>query len=154
MTRLANSSVSVAERLQHALHPVTSFLVVPLFALANAGVVLEREALRAPGSGRVALGIALGLVLGKTAGIAGAARLAVGLGLSPLPEGGTWRQLVGIAAMAGIGFTVSLFIAALAFPDPRLEAAAKIGILAGSVLASGIGLLVLALAAKASPNRS
>ena len=151
MTRLANSSVSVAERLEHALHPLTSFAVIPLFALANAGVVLERSALDTPGGTRVVLGVILGLVAGKTLGVAGASWLAVRLRLSSLPSDVTWPQMVGIAAVAGVGFTVSLFVAALAFDEAQLEAAAKIGIVGASVLATALGLVVLAAAGSAQP---
>ena len=151
MTHLANSSMSVAERLQHVLHPVTGFVVVPGFALATAGVALQRSAFDAPGAGSVTLGIVLGLVVGKMLGIAGASWLAVRLGLSPLPDGSTWWHMAGIAAVAGVGFTVSLFVAGLAFTDARLESAAKIGIVAASVLASAIGLAVLKAASRSTP---
>lgn len=151
MTRLANSSLSVAERLEHALHPVASFLVIPLFALANGGVAFERASVSAPGAARVTLGIVLGLVLGKTVGVAGAAWLGVRLGLSPLPDGLTWPHVLGAASVAGVGFTVSLFVAGLAFGDSPLQGAAKLGIVTGSLLASGIGLLVLASAARPQP---
>jgi NhaA family Na+:H+ antiporter len=147
MTRLANSSVSLAERLQYALHPLTSFVVIPLFALANAGVVLERSSLDTPGGTRVVLGIVLGLVVGKMVGVTGASWLAVRMGVSSLPGDVTWRQMLGIGAVAGVGFTVSLFVAGLAFTEPRLEAAAKIGIVAASVLASVLGLAALAATA-------
>ncbi|MBW3574783.1 MAG: Na+/H+ antiporter NhaA [Actinobacteria bacterium] len=144
MARLANASVSVAERLAHQLHPFTSFVVVPIFALANAGVSLSADAFEPPGAGAVAAGVAVGLVGGKIVGITSFAWLAVRLRLSRLPDGVGWGQLVGIAALAGIGFTVSLFIAGLAFEDPPLVAAAKAGILAGSFLAAAGGTALLA----------
>jgi NhaA family Na+:H+ antiporter len=150
MTRLANSSMSLAERLEHDLHPIASFVVIPLFALANAGVVLEGSALPAPGGTRVVLGIVLGLVVGKTVGITATSWLAVRAHVAVLPSGVSWRQLAGIAAAAGVGFTVSLFVAGLAFSEPSLESAAKIGILLASVLASVLGLLALATAARAA----
>jgi NhaA family Na+:H+ antiporter len=145
LRRVARSSVSPAERLQHDLHPLTSFVIVPLFALANAGVVIERGAFDAPGAGAVALGIGVGLVAGKVIGITGATWLAVRTGVGRLPSGVTVRQLVGVAGVAGIGFTVSLFIAGLAFPPeaPGLEAAAKIGILIASVVAAVVGSAIL-----------
>ena len=150
MTRLANSSMSLAERLEHDLHPIASFVVIPLFALANAGVVLEGSALPAPGGTRVVLGIVLGLVVGKTVGITATSWMAVRAHVAVLPSGVSWRQLAGIAAAAGVGFTVSLFVAGLAFSEPSLESAAKIGILLASVLASVLGLLALATAARAA----
>ncbi len=148
MTRVAKESVSVAERLAHKLHPFTSFVVVPLFALANAGVVLSADALASPGAGAVALGVVVGLVAGKVAGISTFSWLAIRLGWGTLPAGVDWGQLVGVAALAGIGFTVSLFIAGLAFDDPALADAAKVGILAASTLAAALGSLVLARSAR------
>ncbi len=147
MARLAKASVSVAERLAHQLHPFTSFVVIPIFALANAGVTLSADALAPVGAGAVALGVVVGLVVGKVAGIAAFSWLSVRLGLSRLPEGVGWGQLVGIASLAGIGFTVSLFIAGLAFEDPALVAAAKTGILAASATAAVLGAVVVARSA-------
>ena len=92
---------------------------------------------------RVLLGVASGLVLGKTFGVAGAAWLAVRLRWGILPAGVTWRQMWGAAALAGIGFTVSLFVAGLAFPEGRLQSDAKVGILLGSVVAATIGATIL-----------
>lgn len=152
MTRLAKESVSVAERLAHQLHPFTSFVVVPLFALANAGVVLSGGAFSAPGTGAVAAGVVLGLVVGKVMGISAFSWLAVRLGWGTLPADSGWGQLVGIATLAGIGFTVSLFIAGLAFDDPELVAAAKVGILAASAIAAAIGSLVLIRLARSTPT--
>jgi len=148
MTRLAKTSVSPAERLEHLLHPWTSFLVVPLFALANAGVVIRSDSFDAPGAGRVAAGVVIGLVVGKVVGITGAVWLAVRSGLGRLPVGATWPMLVATATLAGIGFTVSLFISELAFADGSLQAAAKIGVLGASALAAAIGALGLIAAAR------
>ncbi len=148
LTRLAKNSLSVAERLQHNLHPWTSFGVIPLFALANAGVRFEAGAFEADGATGVVLGVVVGLVVGKTVGIAAASWLAVRFGIGTLPRGVRWSQMLGIAAAAGIGFTVSLFIAGLAFPEPELEAAAKIGIVIASALASVAGTVLLTRAAR------
>jgi NhaA family Na+:H+ antiporter len=137
MRELASSAKSVTERLQQALHPLTSFVIVPVFALANAGVTFERDALSARGATAVAGGVVLGLVVGKILGIGGFSLLAVRLG--SLPSGVRWSQVVGVGAVAGIGFTVSLFIADLAFSEPQLKAA-KMGILAASLLASVLGV--------------
>jgi NhaA family Na+:H+ antiporter len=147
MTRLANSTVSLAERLEHKLHPLTGFAIVPLFALANAGVTLDAHALDAPGTAAVAAGVAAGLVVGKLVGVTGFAWLSVRAGVGRLPSGLRWSQVVGVAAVAGIGFTVSLFIAGLAFGDPGLQSAAKLGTLGGSVLASVLGAAWLTLTA-------
>jgi len=142
MCELASSGKSVTERLEQALHPLTSFVVVPVFALANAGVTFERGALSAPGAAAVAGGIVLGLVLGKILGISGFSFLAVRLGLGSLPSQVRWSEVVGVGAVAGIGFTVSLFIADLAFTGPQLQAA-KTAILAASLLAVVVGLVWL-----------
>jgi Na+:H+ antiporter, NhaA family len=140
--------VPLAERLAHDLHPVSAFLVVPLFALANAGVSLEGGGLAAPGAGAVLGGVLAGRVLGKLAGIGAAAWLAVRLGLAVRPQATSWPQLAGVATVAGIGFTVPLFVADLAFPDGRFQAPVKLGLLLASVVAGAAGALVLFLAAR------
>jgi NhaA family Na+:H+ antiporter len=145
-------SVSVAERLQDLLHPYTSFLVIPAFALANAGVTIAghtvADAVRSP----VALGIVVGLVAGKLIGVAGAVALAVRYGGIRLPAGVAARHVIGMAGLAGIGFTVSLFVTGLAFDDPALVDQAKLGVLTASVLAAGIGSLVLRSAPARHPR--
>jgi len=134
----------VLEELEERIHPWTSFLVLPVFALANAGVELGGGVLD-HGDGEVtALAVALGLVVGKLIGISAASLLAVRAGVGALPSGVDRRSVVGIAALAGIGFTVSLFIASLAFADPLLAEAAKIGILGGSIVSALIGVAILA----------
>jgi NhaA family Na+:H+ antiporter len=134
----------VLDMLEHRLHPWTSFVVVPVFALANAGIALGGDAVRAAASSTITWGVATGLVAGKTVGIVGASAVCVALGLSRLPERSSFRDLLGIAAFGGIGFTVSLFIADRSFPGAALYEA-KVGILAASVAASmlGTGLIIL-----------
>ncbi|HEX7167375.1 MAG TPA: Na+/H+ antiporter NhaA [Acidimicrobiales bacterium] len=144
--------VRFAERLERRIHPVTSFFVLPLFALANAGVRLDAGALDAPGATRVAGGVVVALVVGKTVGIALAARAAVAMRVGELPEGVSWTHVVGVGALAGIGFTVSLFVAELAFDTEGLRAAAKIGIIVASVAASAVGALVLRAAQPAADD--
>ena len=139
------SGPPVGERVVHALHPWTSYAIVPLFALANAGVELSPASMDNALTSRLGVGIILGLVVGKLAGITGATWGAVKLGLRPPPEDG-WTTTCGVAALAGIGFTVSLFIAGLAFNDPEVVAVAKIGILVGSTLASILGATILRFA--------
>jgi Na+:H+ antiporter, NhaA family len=151
MLREARGTVPLAERLAHDLHPVSAFVVVPLFALANAGVSLERGGLAAPGAGAVLGGVLAGRVLGKLAGISLATWLAVRLGLASRPEATSWSQLAGVATVAGIGFTVPLFVADLAFPDGRFQAPVKLGLLLASVVAGAAGALVLVLAARRRP---
>ncbi|HEX2064699.1 MAG TPA: Na+/H+ antiporter NhaA [Acidimicrobiales bacterium] len=148
MTQLAKSSVSVTERLERELHPWTSFLVIPIFALANAGVTLDAGSLSDAATSGVGIGVALGLVVGKVAGITGAVWLAVRTGLAALPEGTGWLHMVGVAAVAGIGFTVSIFVTGLAFDSTDAQEAAKIAILAASVVASALGVAVLRAASR------
>ena len=137
----------VIDALEHRLHPWTSFVVVPVFVLANAGIVLGGDAVRAAASSSITWGVATGLVAGKAVGIVAATAVCLGLGLSRLPDGSSFRQLVGVATLAGIGFTVSLFIADRSFVGARLGEA-KIGILAGSLVAGIAGTGVLALRAR------
>lgn len=141
----SNEVVSVAERLEHLLHPWTSYLVVPLFALANAGVVLSLDGVGDALSSGVAIGIMAGLIVGKAVGITGATWLAISLKLGRLPDGVEWIHVLGASIVAGIGFTVSLFIGSLAFDDGRLFAQAKIGVLFASLVAGLIGAAVLTL---------
>jgi NhaA family Na+:H+ antiporter len=136
------STVSPNERVQHALHPWTSYLIVPVFALANAGIRLDGETLRAAARSPVTVGIVVALVAGKSLGITTSTLLALWLRLGVLPGAIRRGQLVGGATLAGIGFTVALFIADLAFTDPALHDQAVVGILAGSVLAAALGTMI------------
>jgi NhaA family Na+:H+ antiporter len=139
----ARESVSVVEWLEHQLHPWTSFVIVPLFVLANAGVPLSGPAVSDALTSSVAGGIVVGLVVGKFVGVAGFTWLAARLRVARLPEGVTWSGILGVSALAGIGFTVSIFITDLAFAGTTLEDQAKIAILAASVLAAAIGSALL-----------
>jgi NhaA family Na+:H+ antiporter len=143
LMNVARESVSPAERLQYLLHPVSSFVIVPIFALANAGVVLRADAFDAPAARGVAAGVIGGLVVGKLVGIIGASWLAVRSRVASLPPEVSWWELAGAAGLAGIGFTVSLFVTNLAFEDPTLQAAAKLAVLIASAIASGVGAAVL-----------
>jgi NhaA family Na+:H+ antiporter len=136
-------SVPVTERLQDLLHPWTSYVAVPVFALANAGVAISADTLGDAAGSAVTIGIVAGLVVGKLVGVAAAMLLAVRWGIGRLPAGVDRRHVVGMAGLAGIGFTVSLFITGLAFDDPALVEEAKLGVLAASVLAAGIGSAIL-----------
>jgi NhaA family Na+:H+ antiporter len=135
----ARSSVSVVEWLEHLLHPWTTLVIVPLFALANAGITIGGDQVSDALSSRVTLAIVVGLVIGKPIGITLASWLAVRSGLGELPQGVTWRALVGVASIAGIGFTVSLFVTELAFDDETIIADAKLGVLAASLVSAAIG---------------
>ncbi|MBW2457772.1 MAG: Na+/H+ antiporter NhaA [Deltaproteobacteria bacterium] len=142
MARCIERGTAPLQRLEHALVPVTAFFVLPLFALANAGVAVQGslvDALRDP----IALGIIVGLFLGKPIGIFVFAWLAVKLRLADLPAGVSWLPLLGTAMLGGVGFTMSLFIGGLAFADPAALDTAKVGILAASLLSGALGLATL-----------
>jgi NhaA family Na+:H+ antiporter len=131
-------------RLERALHGMVAFGIMPLFALANAGVPLTLANLDPAEGSRVALGVALGLLVGKSVGVTLFAWVAVRAGVASLPHGVTWRSMVGAALLGGIGFTMALFIAGLAFSkQPSLLVAAKLGILGASLIAGLGGWLVL-----------
>jgi Na+:H+ antiporter, NhaA family len=132
---------SPADRFLRSVEPWSSYVVLPIFALANAGVAWSLGVFE--GHGRLMSAIALGLVLGKPVGIVLAAWLAVRAGVAAKPDAYSWRQLCGAGALGGIGFTMSLFIAGEAFPDPADYAAAKIAIFLASLVAGGLGLLIL-----------
>ena len=145
LASLSREAVSPLARTEHALLPWTSFVIIPLFALANAGVRLTGEQVAASSTSRVTLGVALGLVIGKVAGISGVAALSVKARVARLPAGVHLVHLVGASAVAGIGFTVSLFVAELAFDEGALIAEAKVGVLAASILAGALGWFILRL---------
>ena len=132
------------EQLTAALHPWSAFVVMPVFALANAGVALDPAALADPLARRVAQGVALGLFVGKPLGVLLSSWLAVRLGLAALPTGVGFSHLLGAGLLAGIGFTMALFLTALAFEDPALAAASKLGVMGASVLAAACGIALLA----------
>jgi Na+/H+ antiporter NhaA len=143
-SRGLNRAISPNERMQEIFHPWTSYVIVPLFALANAGVPLGGEALRRAATSPITLGIVAGLVIGKPVGIAAASWLATRRRLGGFPITLPWPPVVAAAAVCGIGFTVSLFIAELSFDGTAL-ADAKIGILAASIIATGLGWLMFRL---------
>jgi NhaA family Na+:H+ antiporter len=143
LAAIARESVSPLDRLEIAIHPWSSFLIVPIFALANAGVRFAGVDVGEALTSSVALGVAVGLVVGKAFGISLFAWLAVQLGLAELPRHTTWADIMGIAVVAGVGFTVSLFITELAFDDPLLLDRAKLGIFVGSALAGILGYSIL-----------
>jgi NhaA family Na+:H+ antiporter len=136
------------EEVEDRLHPFSSLLVVPLFALANAGIVLDSATVSAAADSRIAWAIATGLVVGKLLGIAGTVLLVTRLGIGKLPDGVRVQHVWGIAALGGIGFTVSLFIAQLAYSDPLTIDSAKFGIFAGSIVSAALGVAILLRAAR------
>jgi len=135
--------VSVVERLEDTLHPFSSYIIIPIFALANAGVMLSGGTIGDAVTSPVTLGVVFGLVVGKLVGISFATFLAVKSGVASLPRAASWIDVVGLAAIAGIGFTVSLFITGLAFDDPLIADEARLGILVASTIAAVLGTLIL-----------
>ena len=135
------------QKLEHALHPVTTYFILPVFALSNAGVHIEGslfEMLLHP----ISLGIIAGLVLGKFLGISLFSHLAVWLKISALPDGVTWKQIYGVAFLAGIGFTMSIFISDLAFVEEEFKQIAKVGIITASGISTTIGMIWLGRGAR------
>ncbi|MET0566263.1 MAG: Na+/H+ antiporter NhaA [Acidimicrobiia bacterium] len=149
LSDISSEAVSPLSRLEYRLQTWSSFVVIPLFALANAGIDFRDIDIGAALTSTIALGVILGLVLGKTIGISLLSLITVKTGLGRLPDGTSWLHILGLSVVGGIGFTVSLFIASLAFDDPALNELAKVGILAGSLLA---GLLGAALLLRARPE--
>lgn len=142
---------AVLNRIEHGLHPWVAYLILPVFAFANAGVALKGLSvsdLMEP----LPLGIAAGLFLGKQIGVFGVTWVAVRIGLARLPEGVNWIHIYGVACLTGIGFTMSLFIGSLAFAGPDMMNAVRLGVLCGSVLSATLGYIVLRfLADRSSP---
>jgi Na+:H+ antiporter, NhaA family len=143
---------SPLHRLEHALQPWVAYAIIPIFGLANAGVPLSGlsfDSLSSP----LPLGIAMGLFVGKQLGVFAFSEIAIRLGLADMPAGASRLQCYGVALLCGIGFTMSLFIGALAFPDrPELSDATKIGVLMGSALSAFVGYLVLRVAPREKPH--
>ena len=145
MEDLVSGMESPLDRLEHRLAPWTAFVIVPIFAIANAGVAVSGEMLRNAFSSPVTLGVAFGLVLGKPIGIFLTSWICVRLGLAQLPANTGFRQVLGAGMIAGIGFTVALFIAGLSFENPAHLDEAKVGILAASLIAGLLGSAYLLL---------
>jgi len=143
MEDVIEGSEAPVDRLERTLHPFTSFVVVPLFALANAGVPLHGDIISDSLHSSVTLGIIIGLLVGKPIGILLASWLAVRTGIARLPHNVTWPQMLGVGILAGVGFTVSLFINELAFSSQEPIDQGKIGILAASVAAGVLGMTTL-----------
>ncbi len=133
---------TTVERLEHGIHPWSASVVLPLFALSSAGIPLGAEAIRHAVTDPIAVGVALGLVVGKPVGVLAATWLVVSLRLGSLPDGLRWRELACGAALAGIGFTVAIFVATMAFPAHAELDVALIGILSGSIAAAAVGTLM------------
>lgn len=148
MIATAQESISPLSRMEENLVGWSSYFIVPLFALANAGVDFRNTSFGEAATSAIALGVALGLVIGKIIGISLFTFVAVRLGMGKLPAGTNWNHIIGLSAVAGIGFTVSLFVAGLAFADPHQIDLAKVGIFIGSFIAGVIGSGILLFAKK------
>ena len=146
--RLSTETQAPLDRLEYRLVPWSSFLVIPVFAFANGGVAVPDVPVEDWLSDPVVLGVGLGLLVGKTVGVFGSAWLAVRIGWARMPDSMTHVHLLGLAIAAGVGFTVALFVANLAFTDPALVEMAKLGILVGSVLAAVLGYVTLRLSTR------
>jgi NhaA family Na+:H+ antiporter len=147
---LARRSVSVVERVEHALHPWTSFLVLPIFALSNAGIRLEGDLLDGFVGSSLLSGIVFGAVLGKPLGITIAVWLSQRAGFATMPTGVGWSQMVAVSCLGGIGFTVAIFIANNSFVDPVLVGQARLAVLAAAVIAATIGTIAVRRTAPAA----
>ena len=145
MGALVRETQSPLHRVEHGVGPWSAFVVVPIFALANAGIALTGEAISDALRSDVAWGVAAGLLLGKLVGVLVFSYVTVRLGVSDLPAGVRWGHVAGVALLAGIGFTVSIFIATLSFDDVQLVEEAKIGIFAATIIAAVLGYLALRL---------
>ncbi|MCB0966413.1 MAG: Na+/H+ antiporter NhaA [Ilumatobacter sp.] len=143
VSRQARDTVSVVEWLEFRLHPYSAFVIVPIFALANAGISVSAAQFGDAMSSSVTWGVLLGLVVGKTIGISTATLLAVRLRIGRLPVGVTPRYVIGAGALGGIGFTVSLFVTELAFGEELVGTDARLGVLIGSLVAGIIGSLIM-----------
>ncbi len=135
------------QKLEHALHPITAYFILPIFALSNAGVHIDGsifEMIIHP----ISLGIIAGLVIGKFIGISMFSRLTVWLKIANLPDGITWNQIYGVSFLAGIGFTMSMFISDLAFNNEEIKQIAKVGIMTASFISATIGMIWLSLTSK------
>jgi Na+:H+ antiporter, NhaA family len=148
----AKDVVSPLHRMERALHTIVPFAIVPIFGFANAGVSLSGfspKILMEP----IALGIVAGLVVGKICGVLGSSAIAIGLGVAEMPRNAGWSHMFGVAALCGVGFTMSLFIGLLAFPHhPDLQNEVKLGIIAGSIIAATLASFILLLSPRPHKN--
>ena len=148
LDQLFRDTDSIGERLERGIHPWVSFLVLPLFALASAGVTLSTGQLKLTISSPIALGIFVGLIVGKMVGITAFSFLAVKSKIAGMADGLTWEGIVGVGILAGLGFTVSLFISGLSFEDENIVSTAKVAVLAASLLTGSLAYLYFRLTHK------
>lgn len=148
LTITSRHKQSIAERLERFTIPISTLLVVPLFAFANAGIALSLNSFRSDSALPIAGGIILGLVVGKAVGITGASWLMIKLGVSKLPSNSNWNHVIGVSMLAGIGFTVSIFVTELAFNQEQFISIAKLSIFIASVIGGFLGLFALTYGSK------
>jgi NhaA family Na+:H+ antiporter len=141
--QLTKAAGTPLQKLEYQLHPWVSYLIMPLFAIANAGIVLHADVLKNIFSNGITMGTIMGLMAGKFFGVVIFCWAMIKLRLSPLPDGMGWSHLIGVGFLAGIGFTMSLFITTLAFSNPQFVTDAKVGIFAASILSGVAGYLIL-----------
>ncbi len=141
--RDATRAMPPLQRLEHTLHPFVSFVIMPIFALSNAGVTFIGMDVASVADGGVAIGVMLGLLLGKPIGVVLSVMLMERMGIGRMPDGMTRRHLLGVGFLASIGFTMSMFVTTLAFSDPMAHVQAKVGILAASVIGGLVGYAIL-----------
>lgn len=142
-----NKAIPPLQRLEHRMHPLVTFVIIPIFALANAGVSLDIDTQQLL-STNIALGVALGLLAGKVIGVVGATLILIKLKVAPFPEGMNIQNLFGVGLLASIGFTMSLFVTSLAFTHPEYMVQAKIGIFAASIVGGILGYIILSRSVK------
>ena len=152
--KLSSRTEGPLERLEDIVHQWVSFVILPIFALANAGIVFSSDSMSDALASNVTLGVALGLLVGKPLGVLGMTWLAVRTGLGELPSGVGWRHILGVGFLAGIGFTVAIFVAAIAFDDPAVVGQAKVGIFGASLMAGAAGYLFLRFVGAWTPGPS
>ncbi|WP_306350130.1 Na+/H+ antiporter NhaA [Flavobacterium sp. '19STA2R22 D10 B1'] len=153
MKDISNLAIPPLQKLEHALHPFVTFIIMPVFALANAGVAMDID-FDSLLETNVAVGVVLGLIVGKFIGVFGLTSILIKLKIAVLPDGMTTKHLIGVGLLAGIGFTMSLFVTTLAFTHPEYQLQAKIGILIGSFISGVLGYLVLKSIKKDAPQNS
>jgi NhaA family Na+:H+ antiporter len=152
INRITQAAGTPLQRLEYRLHPWVSYLIMPLFAFSNSGIPLHAGFVKDILSSNITLGVLLGLVVGKFIGVLVFCWVAVKMKIAALPHGVSWKQIIGVALLAGIGFTMSLFITTLAFTDAQLITAAKLGIFTASIISGVLGYFVLKKATIPKPS--
>ncbi|HLN53278.1 MAG TPA: Na+/H+ antiporter NhaA, partial [Lentimicrobium sp.] len=140
--QLTNEASTPLQRLEHSMHPLVAFVIMPVFALSNSGIEINSELLSGFNN-PVTLGVSIGLFAGKFIGVTGMVALMYFLKISPLPDGCNWWHMIGVGFLAAIGFTMALFITGLAFENPGYVEQAKLGIIFTSLVAGTIGYVIL-----------